>query len=414
MTTTDYGLSEVPKNARKSLSSLIWVLCGFTFFTATMFAGGGVGSALPLNEVISVTVIGFSLLTAYAVCIGLIAYKTGLSTVLLARYSFGDKGCWIVDFLTGVSQMGWYAWGTATIAKVLIAMMPAAVGVVIPDAALYPMMIFFGFAFSYTAIKGYKGLEILSRISVPLMVLFISVSIYIALGDADIDGGIVGLMPETGNMSWNLAITIAFGTFASGATQVSNWTRFADSKGNVILAVIFAFFFGNTLMFATGALGASVYGSPDVVEVLLLQGFPLFALLMLFLNVWTTQDNGAYNFGVTGCNFFRTADRKKVTFMGAGIATGLALLGIDQFLFTFLALLGTFIPPVGGVLIADYVRRGGKYAKLATAKNPHVSIVGVLAYALGSLCAYFSPFFPPLAGILVAFSTYFVFYPLKK
>ncbi len=39
----DYPLSEVPMHARKGLASTAMVLLGFTFFTATMFAGGKLG-----------------------------------------------------------------------------------------------------------------------------------------------------------------------------------------------------------------------------------------------------------------------------------------------------------------------------------------------------------------------------------
>ena len=406
MTDKDYALTEVPKNERKSLSSLIWVLSGFTFFTATMFAGAGVGAALPIGEVITVMLIGYSLLALYATIIGVISFKAGLNSVLLSRYSFGDKGSKIVDFLLGFTQIGWYAWGTAVIAKVLIAMSPASLGFAIPDAMLYPLMIFFGFAFSYTAHKGYKGLEILSIVSVPLMLMFLGTSLYVSMIDADAKGGIANLMPSTGNMTWDIAITMAFGTFASGATQVSNWTRFAQSKKDVIIGVFVTFLGINALMFFTGAFGGSVYGKADVVDVMLLQGFPLMALLMLFFNLWTTQDNTVYNFAVAGCNFVRSDNRKKMTIMGASIGTVLALMGADEFLFSYLILMGTFIPPIGGVIIADYVARKGKYEKLATAKNPAICPMGVGAYVVGSIVAYFSPFLPPLVGILVAFVIY--------
>ncbi|MBU2012322.1 MAG: cytosine permease, partial [Gammaproteobacteria bacterium] len=42
---TDYPLSEVPAGARKGLWSTSILLFGFTFFTATMFAGGKIGLA---------------------------------------------------------------------------------------------------------------------------------------------------------------------------------------------------------------------------------------------------------------------------------------------------------------------------------------------------------------------------------
>ena len=54
----DYPLSEVPMHARKGLASTAMVLLGFTFFTATMFAGGKLGVAFNFGEMLAVIVIG--------------------------------------------------------------------------------------------------------------------------------------------------------------------------------------------------------------------------------------------------------------------------------------------------------------------------------------------------------------------
>src|SRR3546814_5022012 len=58
----DYPLSEVPMHARKGLASTAMVLLGFTFFTATMFAGGKLGVAFGFAEMLTVIVIGNLLL----------------------------------------------------------------------------------------------------------------------------------------------------------------------------------------------------------------------------------------------------------------------------------------------------------------------------------------------------------------
>ena len=404
----NYALSEVPQSARRSMWSLMWALCGFTFFTATMFAGGAVGANFTFEDVIYITVVGYALLASYAIIIGVMAQKTGLTSVLLARYSFGEQGSKIADFLLGATQLGWYAWGTAVVAKILVAMTP------IGDDWLYPLMVLCGFLFSFCAYKGYTGIALLGLVGVPLMAVFLGFSIYIATGDAVDKGGLFGIIPATSNMTIDVAITMAFGTFVSGGTQVSNLTRFAKSSKDVVVGVGCAFFIINAFMFVTGAIGAVVYGKPDVVDVLALQGFSLIAVAMLILNIWTTQENGMYNFAVSACNFFRTDNRKTLTIIGAVISTVLAIMGADEFLFSYLILLGTFIPPVGGVLIADYVVRGGKYDPVAEANNPQLNLTGIIAYVLGAGAAYTTAMLSPIVGIVVAFAVYFAIAKMKK
>lgn len=407
-TDSDYPLSEVPASARKGLFSTTILLFGFTFFTATMFAGGKIGMAFDFKTLIWAAVIGNLLLGTYAAILGLIACRSGLNSVLMGRFCFGEAGSKLSDVLLGFTQIGWYAWGTATIAIVLVKILG------LPEGLTTPLMVLFGFGFCLTAFIGYKGLDLLSRIAVPAMLGLLVVSLWIATRDI---GGLAGLLAvePSETMSLSVAITLVFGTFVSGATQATNWTRFAKNGRIAVLSSLFGFFIGNGLMIVAGAYGAIVYQQPDVVEVLVLQGLSMAAVVMLFLNLWTTQDNTIYNFAAAGCNLLRTGRRKTVTVVGAGIGTLLAIGGMYELLIPFLILLGSIIPPIGGVIMADYFyAHRGRYPLLAEARIAAFNWVGLGAYGVGALCAYFSPWVAPLVGIAVATLVYIVLFEAKK
>lgn len=405
---SDYPLSEVPSGARKGLFSTAILLFGFTFFTATMFAGGKIGMAFDFTTLLWAAVIGNLLLGLYAAVLGLIACRSGLNSVLMGRFCFGEVGSKLSDMLLGFTQIGWYAWGTATIAIVLVKILG------LPESLTIPLMVLFGFGFCLTAFVGYKGLDLLSRVAVPAMLVLLVVSLWIATRDI---GGLAGLLavePKE-SMSLSVAITLVFGTFVSGATQATNWTRFAKSGRVAVLASLFGFFIGNGLMIVAGAYGAIVYQQPDVVEVLVLQGLSMAAVVMLFLNLWTTQDNTIYNFAAAGCNLLRTGKRKTVTLVGAGIGTLLAIGGMYEMLIPFLILLGSVIPPIGGVIMADFFYgHRARYPKLADVRLPAFNWVGLGAYLIGALSAYFSPWVAPLVGIAVAALAYVVLFELNK
>jgi cytosine permease len=398
----DFPLMEVPMESRKSLWSTSVVLLGFTFFTATMWGGGSLGVAFSFGELMWVIVLGNLLLGAYVAILGLIAFRTGLNSVLLARFSFGDSGSKWPDFVLGFTQIGWYAWGTATVAIVFVRLLN------LPGWLNIPLMIVFGFAFCWTAYVGYRGLERLSIVSVPLMMVLILWSF--GIGTRDI-GGLAGLLAiePVESMTLGAAITIVFGTFVSGGTQATNWTRFAKSAKVAVLASLIAFFIGNGLMVFAGAYGAIIYQQPDIVDVLAMQGLLLAGILMLFFNIWTTQDNTVYNFSVAGCNMLRTEKRKSLTIIGAAIGTVLAILGFYDWLVPWLILLGTFIPPIGGVIMADFFfKHKGKYPLLASVKMKAFNLSGVLGYVIGAAVAYFSPGVPPINGIIAAVVGYIV------
>jgi cytosine permease len=410
MTPSDYPLIEVPKSKRRGLLPMAFILLGFTFFTATMWAGGTLGTAFSFFELLLVILVGNLLLGTYASCLAFIAYKSGLNSVLMGRFCFGEIGSKLSDFILGFTQIGWYAWGTATLAIVLVKVTGT------PDAWQTPLMVLFGMAFCITAMIGFRGMDILSRIAVPAMLIFILISLYTGLVDVGGVSVLFGIEP-TQSLSFTAAITIVIGTFVSGATQATNWSRFAKSGKIAIWATMAAFFIGNGLMVLTGALGTLIYQQADIVDVMLAQGFVVLAVLMLFLNIWTTQDNTIYNFAVAGCNLLRTDKRRTITVIGAAIGTTMAVFGMYNFLIPFLVLLGTFIPPIGGVIMADFwLRHKGQYPLLANAQLPDFNWIGLGSYAIASAAAYASPIMPPIVGVLMAMVSYGIlsFLALRK
>lgn len=98
---------------------------------------------------------------------------------------------------------------------------------------------------------------------------------------------------------------------------------------------------------------------------------------------------------------------------GALVGTVLAIGGMYNLLIPFLLLLGTFIPPIGGVIMADFwLKHKGQYPTLAEANLPAFNWQGLGAYAFGSAVAYGSPVLPPVVGVLAAVVGYGVLHHL--
>lgn len=389
----EFSLSEVPENERKKILPIAMVLFSFTFFTGTMFAGGKIGMAFNFTDMLWIACAGNILLAVYAASLGFIASRSGLNTVMMGRFCFGEKGSWLSDFLLGFAELGWYAWGTATAAIVLTKLIG------LPLWSQTPLMVCLGLLFCVTAIVGFKGLDILSRISVPLMFILLLVSIYLATQKA---GGLKALNAISPNesMSYSTAITIVFGAFASGATQATNWTRFSKSGQSAITASFLSFMGGNGLMIIAGAWCALVYQKSDIVDVMVLQNLTYAAVIMLFLNLWTIQGPTIYNVSAAACHLFRIDRRRIMTLIAASLGIVIAICGMYEWLIPFLVLLGSIIPPLGGVIMTDYwYRHKSHYPKLSEVQLPQFNIEGLAAYGIGATLACFSPWIAPVIGI---------------
>ncbi|MEN8426697.1 cytosine permease [Acinetobacter schindleri] len=404
-------LTETPLSQRKGFFPIALVLFSFTFFTGTMFAGGKIGVAFEFTDILWIVAIGNLLLGAYAATLGFISARSGLNTVLMGRFCFGNWGSKLSDFILGFAELGWFAWGTATLAISLGKILGFS------DSLLIPLMVLFGLGFSITAIVGFKGLEYLSRVSIPLMFILLVTSIVLATKEIGGWTGLTSVQP-TETLTFATAITMVFGTFASGATQITNWTRMSKSGKIAIWACLVSFVIGNGLMVLAGAWMAIVYQQPDIVEVLVLQGLSVAAVVMLCLNLWTIQGPAIYSVSTAACHMVRSERRKTMVLVAAVAGIILAAAGMYELLIPFLLLLGAIIPPLGGVIMADYwIRHKGKYPLLAEANIPNFNWIGLIAYFTGAIVAYVSPWIAPIVGIVVACTTYSVLnylFPLRQ
>lgn len=398
----DYPLSAVPTSARKSIVSLAPLLIGFTLYSGTLFAGGLVGPSFKFfPDLIVLIIVGNLILGIYASLLGYIAAKTGLSTVLMARFSFGSIGSRWVDFILGFTQIGWYAWGSALIATLLNKLAG------VPPSWNWLTILFFTYFFCSTAYIGYRAMDWLSRIAVPAMLILMVWSLSIASGKVGGWDGLMAIVPQK-PMDIGAALTIIVGTFVSGGTQATNWSRFAVSGRAAFISSMSAFFFGNGFLIFSGAFCALVYGKEDIVEVMAIQGLVVWGLILLFLNMWTTQDNTIYAFSVAGAHMFRTNKRTAFVLGGATMALVLAWGGIYEMLVPYLILLGTFIPPIGGIIMADYwLCRRGSFPEVDT-PQPAFNWAGIIAYVASSAIAYFSGGIKPINGIIAAVVLYFI------
>jgi cytosine permease len=402
----DYPLSPVPEAARRSIISLAPILAGFTLYSGTLFAGGLVGPSFQFwPDLVGIILLGNLILGIYAALLGFIAGKTGLTTVLMARFSFGNVGSRWVDFILGFTQIGWYAWGSALMAQLLNTLAG------VPESWNWLIILFFTYAFCSTAYFGYKAMDWLSRLAVPAMVLLMLLSLSVAAGEV---GGFAGLqdLEIADPLPLGAAITIIVGTFVSGGTQATNWSRFAKTGKVGFIATLIAFFLGNGFLIFSGAFCAKVYGEPDIVKVMAAQGLLIWGLILFFLNMWTTQDNTIYAFSIAGSNMFRTNKRTLLVLGGATFALVLAWGGIYEMLVQYLILLGTFIPPIGGIIMADYwLYRRGQFPSLDE-PQPAFNWAGIIAYVAASAIAYVTSQINwgivPINGIVSALVIYVV------
>ena len=395
----DYPVTPVPRHARKSFVSLAIVLLGFTVFTPTMLAGAQLGAAFTLSELVRVILLGSLVLGVYVAVLGWIGARTGLTTVVMSRYVLGQRGAKLASILLGGTQIGWYGVVIGTIGDLTAQAL---------DWESYParaaVMVVASVLMCLTACYGYRGMFWVSAVSTPLILIL---AFWVLLRSLDEVGGWSGLaaIEPSMTMTWSVAITTVVGTFVSAGTQAPNWTRFGRTGRQAVLACAIGFLIGNGLMIFFGATGAMTFGEGDFVLVLYNLGLVGWGLFLLFGNLWKSNADTAYAFGVAGAELFEKPSKLPFVIGGSVVGTALALAGVQNHLIDYLVLLGVFIPPLGGVIIGDYLARwrAGMPEGHRLAAFHWVNLgIYVLASALAWIANETGFFVPPVIGVLVA------------
>ncbi len=395
---TDFDYTNVPvdKNGRKSNLSMFMVMLGFTFFSASMWVGQQLAAGLNWSGFVWALILGGLILAAYTGALGWIGAESGLSLDMLSRRSFGTKGSWLPSAMISFTQTGWFGVGLAMfaipVAKELLGLE------VTPDYMPwqgYLLVAIAGILMTASAYFGIKSLTLISYIAVPAVAILGTVAMILAVKHGD-----AGLVEQFSKGSKDLGIIagagLVVGSFVSGGTATPNFTRFAKSAKVGLWTTVVAFFIGNSLMFLFGAVSSIYVGGNDIFEVMLNLNLFYLAVLVLGLNIWTTNDNALYTAGLGLSNIFGLS--KKTMVIISGIIGTVAAVWLYWNFCGWLNVLNCTLPPVGIILILHYFTHKGKEVVEKTVDWS--AIVGVVAGAVVANLVHWG--FASINGMVVA------------
>lgn len=381
---------EIKAEQRQSWVSIAMVWAGGMICVPCLMVGGVLSSGgLSIGQMVASILIGYGLICAYMICIGMQACDTGLPVAVMAEGALGKQGArYIISLLLAIACIGWFGIQSATCGSAFASMVASMMGMDAPGAVMTAICsIVWGVIMLVTACAGFKGLKWLNYIAVPLLVI---VCLYgIIAGIISHDGGavIAAYHPEqSAGLVFGISMTVA--SFALGGVISADYCRFAKSRGDVVKSSIVGVIPAGLFMLLTGAIMSIVTGQYDISAILASLGVPVIGLVALVLATWTTNVTNAYSGGLALSNLLGFDESKfKITTGIAGAAgTLLAAFGLLNAFQSFLSLMSALIPPLAGVLIANYwiVCRGNREN---FRRRDGFAGAGVIAFVVGALAA---------------------------
>lgn len=347
----DYPTTPVPTDNQRSTILITVTSAAWIIAVTTLFTGGSLAENLSLTDSSIAIVIGLGLIFIIALLMGLLGAKYNISTAMLSRATFGEIGAKVLGAVLAITLgIGWFAWQVSFFSLTLYEMFPNSWW-----ATQQISMIWAGSIMTLTALGGFKWLSRLSIVAVPLVIAVCAYGIFAATGatpNLNIDQQINDFTIYSG-------ITAVVGSVIFGAVVLPDISRYSRSYVRGGLAVSLGYVLAGLLTMYAGAYMVSsvsveaIGNTANIPAVMKSLGLGLWAFIVILFAQWTTNDSNLYS-GSLGLSVV-TGIRKEFLVIAMGI-TGVAIAwsGIQGLFVSFLILLGTFMPPVAGVLIADY------------------------------------------------------------
>ena len=381
---------EIQAEQRQSWQSIALVWAGGMICVPCLMVGGVLSSGgLSLVQIVASILIGYGLICAYMIFIGMAACDTGLPVSVLAEGALGRKGArYIISTLLAIACVGWFGIQSATSGQAFASMVADMMGMEGASSTMVVISsIVWGVIMLITACAGFKGLKWLNYLAVPLLVVVCLYGLIAGIVRNDGGAAIAAYAPaQSAGMVFGISMVVA--SFALGGVISADYCRFAKSRSDVVKSSIVGVIPAGLFMLLTGALMSIVTGQYDISAILASLGVPLFGLIALVLATWTTNVTNAYSGGLALSNLlgFDESRFTITTGIAGGIGTLLAAFGLLNAFQGFLSLMSALIPPLAGVIIAGYWVVGrGEVDRFQ--RRDGFSAPGLIAFFAGAIFA---------------------------
>lgn len=379
----DYARVPVPSERRVKGWHIVVIYVGVALTLPAFLTGGQIGVNLGFTGGVVATSIAALILAAVGSVTGYVGAKTGLSTYMIARFTFGNHGAKITNFVIAVTLFGWFGVTTAFFAQATDALATGYLGIALGELAW--TMIGTVLMIS-TAVFGFKGLDRLSIVVTPLLFVLLLAAVQASLASTPFTQ--VVAYDNAEGFGLGAAVSILVGAWMVGAVVLPDVSRYAVTPRHGLLGGGSAFICGMVVVIVPCIVIAIANESADVIAIVVSFGWAAWALVIIFLSAWSSNDNNVYSAALSLATIFRGIDKWKLT-VAAGAAGGvLAALGIAEQLVPFLMALGILVPPVAGIFATDYFIRPGAFTGAGADETASVRWQAFAAWIAASTFAY--------------------------
>jgi len=336
--------------------------------------------ALGASDGLIALVVGGFILTILACITMFVGSTSRLSTYTIIQGAFGLRGAKIVNAILSLTLLGWYGVTVHVFSMACVAILENITG---QEHSEEIFLIAGSMLMIVTTIFGFRGIDWLSRMVVPLLLILLVVSAGNILSTLDINEVVqLQALESPATLSIGQAVSVLVSGFMVGITILPDMARFSRSRLTSVKAAVISYGFGSPFVLILAGLPVLVTGSKDIIANLTDHGLGAIAIIILVFATWTTNINNLYSASLGIANIISRVKDWAITVFAGIIGTLVAVAGILDNLIDFLVFLGLVIPPVGGVYASRFFLKGSRVGRTREAEMKNFKIPAFLAWAL--------------------------------
>ncbi|MFD0073191.1 cytosine permease [Streptomyces sp. NPDC127166] len=410
----EFEHSPVPADRRKSLLTVSAVWFGFPMILTNAIPGGVVVAMLGFWRGLAAILVANLVMLLYVGILSHRAGTTGESFSLQATRTFGRGGYVIASAFLATIVVGWFAFNTGATGATL----HASFGWHEQSVTVLAGLGFIGLTY-----LGIKALSWLGAVAAPLFVVAGVIALVIVARDHDL-GAVFSYRGVGGAsaLTFGAAVSTIMATFADSGTMTADFTRWSKNGRQAVLATVSAFPVASLvaqvtggLVVAAGAIASAGTTGGDFLPILTGEHsgiLNVIAAVFVFVNLGSVCSHCLYN-GALGWSHLTGTTMRLMTIVLGLVGTAAALAGVWNHFLSWLVILSVFVPPLGGVLIADmFFARGGRGAmdrRPTVAVRPTAFVAWAIGAAAGGAAHWWAPqLSDAVTGLVVAVVAYAV------